>query len=203
MPCRPNTTYPCVGLPPGVTSLWCLVCSFITWNNEASFFFFLPLVRLGKWATLPSIRIRKRKIWNILCLVFAFSGIFFHLPALPLTQDEQSWPFSLALLLPLAAPSFVSRVVLAPQHQHTDSGWSLLSVRLADGGARSCRPRQMRHGAPFSDQKAKPSSCVSPDVTLHSARARVKCLGQLWTEPIFRVSVPLCGWWWPWNAKCH
>lgn len=48
-------------------TLWHLVCSIISWDNEASlYFFFKPLLRLVKWTIPPRNRIRKRKIPNLL-----------------------------------------------------------------------------------------------------------------------------------------
>lgn len=54
----------------------------------------------------------------------------------------------------------------------------------------------------FQTTKARPSSCVGANVTEQSARAGAQCVGQLWTEPIFSMSLPLGGWRWPWDAKC-
>ena len=124
----------------------------------------------------------------------------FHLPALTLIQDNLSfflWP----CCFPFAAPSLVSHVVLVPQHQHTDSGWSFLSFWLANVGSCRCCPRQMRHGAPVSDGNSQ--AFILCWWKCHSAfcKAGAKCTGQLWTEPVFSMSVPLCGWWWPWNAS--
>lgn len=165
--------------------------------------FLKHLVRYVEWAILTRIKIRGRRLLNILCIGICISWTLFYLSALSLTQDRQSWPLNIALLCPLVASSFLDHVILAPQPQHTDFGWSLLSVWWAYGGTWSCCPRQLRHGAPFSAQKGQ--AFILCQYKCHAASCRD------WSQEhrtaldrthLQHISTS-CSWWWPRNVTSN